>query len=163
MPTINGSVRGSTNTLTTSDIVDVFERVLTAAHSQTTTIAVFNSTPHGAAGALDLDSSLTVAGVSTLTGNIVASDSLTVADGISVTGGVVSVGNSTVNVFMTQGGNVTADGHISAGGDVDIVGEVNAASAAITGAAVIGTTLALLADKVPTRPVFPLTTALANV
>ena len=53
--TINGSVRGSTNTLTTSDIVDVFERVLTAAHSQTTTIAVFNSTPHGAAGALDLE------------------------------------------------------------------------------------------------------------
>ena len=53
--TINGSVRGSTNTLTTSDIVDVFERVLTAAHSQVTTIAVFNSTPHGAAGALDLE------------------------------------------------------------------------------------------------------------
>lgn len=108
-------------------------------------ITVGNSTVNAvlsSAGALDLDSSLTVAGVSTLTGNIVASDSLTVADGISVTGGVVSVGNSTVNVFMTQGGNVTADGHISAGGDVDIVGEVNAASAAITGAAVIGTTLA---------------------
>ena len=109
-------------------------------------LTVGNSTVNAVlstAGALDLDSNLTVAGLSTLTGNVTASDSLTVADGITVTGGHgVSVGNSTVNVFMTTGGNVTADGHISAGGDVDIVGEVNAASAAITGAAVIGTTLA---------------------
>ena len=37
---LNGSVRGSTNTLTTTGIVDVFERILTCTHSQTTTVAV---------------------------------------------------------------------------------------------------------------------------
>lgn len=53
--TLNGAVRGTTNTLTTTGIVDVFERILTCAHSNTTTVAVFNSTPHGAAGALDVE------------------------------------------------------------------------------------------------------------
>jgi len=53
--TLNGSVRGSTNTLTTTGIVDVFERILTCTHSQTTTVLVFNSTPHGADGALDVE------------------------------------------------------------------------------------------------------------
>ena len=43
---LNGSVRGSTNTLTTTGIVDVFERILTCTHTQTTTVAVFGSTPH---------------------------------------------------------------------------------------------------------------------
>ena len=52
---LNGSVRGSTNSLTTTGIVDVFERILTCTHSQTTTVAVFNSTPHGADGALDVE------------------------------------------------------------------------------------------------------------
>ena len=36
-------------------IVDVFERILTCTHSQTTTVAVFNSTPYGADGALDVE------------------------------------------------------------------------------------------------------------
>ena len=53
--TLNGALRGSTNSITTTGIVDVFERILTCAHSNTTTIAVFNSTPHGAAGALDVE------------------------------------------------------------------------------------------------------------
>ena len=53
--TLNGAVRGSSNTLTTTGVVDVFERILTCAHSNTTTVAVFNSTPHGAAGALDVE------------------------------------------------------------------------------------------------------------
>ena len=52
---LNGSVRGSTNTLTTTNIVDVFERILTCTHSQTTTVALFSSSPHGAVGALDVD------------------------------------------------------------------------------------------------------------
>ena len=52
---LNGSVRGSTNTLTTTGIIDVFERILTCTHTQTTTVAVFNSTPHGADGALDVE------------------------------------------------------------------------------------------------------------
>ncbi len=53
--TLNGALRGSTNTVTTTGIVDVFERILTCAHSNTTTVAVFNSTPHGADGALDVE------------------------------------------------------------------------------------------------------------
>ena len=53
--TLNGSVRGSTNTLTVSDITDTFERVVTCPHSNTTTIATFNSNVYGSAGALDLE------------------------------------------------------------------------------------------------------------
>ncbi len=53
--TLNGSTRGSTNIVNTTDIVDVFERILTCANGQTTTIAVFGSTPHPSAGALDVE------------------------------------------------------------------------------------------------------------
>jgi hypothetical protein len=53
--TLNGSVRGTTNTVTTTGIIDVLERILTCTHSQTTTVAVFNSTPYGADGALDVE------------------------------------------------------------------------------------------------------------
>ena len=53
--TLNGAVRGTTNTITTTGIVDVFERILTCAHSNTTTVAVFGSTPHSSAGALDVE------------------------------------------------------------------------------------------------------------
>ena len=53
--TLNGAVRGTTNTITTTGKVDVFERILTCAHSNTTTIAVFGSTPHASAGALDVE------------------------------------------------------------------------------------------------------------
>ena len=52
---LNGSIRGSSNTITTAGIVDCFERILTCTHSQTTTVAVFNSTPYGADGALDVE------------------------------------------------------------------------------------------------------------
>ena len=52
---LNGSTRGSTNVLTTANIVDVFERILTCAHSNTTTIATLASTPHASAGALDVE------------------------------------------------------------------------------------------------------------
>jgi hypothetical protein len=53
--TLNGALRGSTNTLTTTGIVDVMERILTLAHSNTTTIVTFGSTPHSSAGALDVE------------------------------------------------------------------------------------------------------------
>ena len=53
--TINGSIRGSSNKITTASIVDTYERVLTAAHSQTTTICTFATTPHTSAGALDVE------------------------------------------------------------------------------------------------------------
>ena len=53
--TLNGSVRGSTNTVTTTGIGDVFERIVTCAHSQTTTIATFAAAPYTSAGAIDVD------------------------------------------------------------------------------------------------------------
>jgi len=53
--TINGALRGSANTLTVASITDTFERVVTCPHSNTTTIATFNSNVYGSAGALDLE------------------------------------------------------------------------------------------------------------
>ena len=53
--TLNGSVRGSTNTLTTTGIVDTLERTISCTHSQTTTIAEFGATPHAAASNIDRD------------------------------------------------------------------------------------------------------------
>ena len=53
--TLNGSLRGSTNSVTTTDIVDVVERIVTCTHSQTTTIAVFAAFPYTSAGAFDVD------------------------------------------------------------------------------------------------------------
>ena len=52
---LNNAVRGSSNSVTTTGINDVMERILTCTHSQTTTVAVFNSTPYGADGALDVE------------------------------------------------------------------------------------------------------------
>jgi len=53
--TLNSSVRGSSLSVTTTDIEDVFERIVTCAHSQTTTVAVFAASPHTSAGAIDVD------------------------------------------------------------------------------------------------------------
>ena len=53
--TINGALRGSSNSLTVASITDTFERVVTCPHSNTTTIATFNSSVSGSAGALDLE------------------------------------------------------------------------------------------------------------
>ena len=53
--TLNGSVRGTTNTITTTGIVDVYERILTCTHSQTTTIAEFGATNHASASNIDYD------------------------------------------------------------------------------------------------------------
>ena len=53
--TINGALRGSTNNLTVTGIEDTFERIVTCPHSNTTTIATFNSNVYGSAGALDLE------------------------------------------------------------------------------------------------------------
>jgi len=51
--TLNGSVRGTTNTLTIADIIDAFERVVTCPHSQTTTVATFATNVYDSAGAID--------------------------------------------------------------------------------------------------------------
>ena len=53
--TLNGSLRGSSNSVTTTGIGDVLERIVTCAHSQTTTIATFAASPHTSAGAIDVD------------------------------------------------------------------------------------------------------------
>ena len=53
--TINGAVRGSTNTLTTTGINNTFERTLTAAHSNVTTVAEFATANHTSESAIDLN------------------------------------------------------------------------------------------------------------
>jgi hypothetical protein len=53
--TLNGSLRGSVNSVTTTGINDVFERIVTCAHSQTTTVAVFDTAPYTSAGAIDVE------------------------------------------------------------------------------------------------------------
>jgi|TARA_R100000544_G_scaffold35054_1_gene22189 hypothetical protein len=52
---LNGSLRGSTNTVTTQNIVDVFERIVSCTHSQDTIIAVFDTHPYSSPGAIDRD------------------------------------------------------------------------------------------------------------
>tara|TARA_R110000803_G_scaffold22081_4_gene55125 strand:- start:356 stop:808 length:453 start_codon:yes stop_codon:yes gene_type:complete len=52
---LNGALRGNTNSVTTTGINNVFERIVTCAHSQTTTVAVFATTPHTSAGAIDVE------------------------------------------------------------------------------------------------------------
>ena len=53
--TINGAVRGSSNSVTTADIVDTFERVVTCINGNVTTIATFGTQPYSSAGAIDID------------------------------------------------------------------------------------------------------------
>ena len=53
--TLNGSVRGATNTVTTNNVVDVMERIVTCVQSQVTTIATFAAAPYTSAGAIDVD------------------------------------------------------------------------------------------------------------
>jgi hypothetical protein len=53
--TINGALRGSTNNLTVTGIVDTFERIVTCINGNTTTIATFAAQPYTSAGAIDVD------------------------------------------------------------------------------------------------------------
>ena len=53
--TLQGETKGSTNTLTIGSILHTMERIVTCTASQTTTIATFNSTVHGAANAIDIE------------------------------------------------------------------------------------------------------------
>ena len=52
---LNGALRGNTNSVTTTGINNVFERIVTCAHSQTTTVAVFATAPYTSAGAIDVE------------------------------------------------------------------------------------------------------------
>ena len=53
--TLNNSLRGSTNSVTTENINDVFERIVTCTASVVTTVAVFDTLPSTSAGAIDVD------------------------------------------------------------------------------------------------------------
>ena len=53
--TLNGSLRGSTNSVTTTGIVDVFERIVTCTQAVVTTIGVFAALPSTSPGAIDVD------------------------------------------------------------------------------------------------------------
>lgn len=53
--TLNGAVRGTTNTLTVTGINDVMHRIVTCPHSNATTIATFSSNVYDSANALDLE------------------------------------------------------------------------------------------------------------
>tara|TARA_R110001599_G_scaffold114565_1_gene280554 strand:+ start:645 stop:1091 length:447 start_codon:yes stop_codon:yes gene_type:complete len=53
--TLNGSLRGSINSLTTTGINDVFERIVTCTASVVTTVAVFDTLPSTSPGAIDVD------------------------------------------------------------------------------------------------------------
>ena len=53
--TLNGTTRGGTNSVTTTGITDVFERIVTCINGNVTTIAVFGAQPYSAAGAIDVD------------------------------------------------------------------------------------------------------------
>ena len=52
---LNGALRGNTNSVTTTGINNVFERIVTCTHSQTTTVAVFAAAPYTSAGAIDVE------------------------------------------------------------------------------------------------------------
>jgi len=51
--TINGALRGSSNNITITGIIDTFERVVTCPHSNTTTVATFATNVYDSAGAID--------------------------------------------------------------------------------------------------------------
>ena len=51
--TLNGALRGSTNSVTITGITDAFERIVTCPHSATTTVATFSTNVYDSAGAID--------------------------------------------------------------------------------------------------------------
>ena len=53
--TLYGATRGNSNTVTTADIVDVFERIVTCINGNVTTIATFGAQPYSSPGAIDVD------------------------------------------------------------------------------------------------------------
>ena len=53
--TLNGSLRGSTNSVTTTGINDVFERIVLCTQGQQTTVCSFAASPHTSVGAIDVD------------------------------------------------------------------------------------------------------------
>ena len=53
--TLNSAVRGSSNSVTTTGVNNVMERIVTCINGNVTTIATFATTPHTSAGAIDVE------------------------------------------------------------------------------------------------------------
>tara|TARA_R100000963_G_scaffold33131_1_gene25241 strand:+ start:45 stop:500 length:456 start_codon:yes stop_codon:yes gene_type:complete len=102
--TLNGSVRGTTNTVTTTGIGDVLERIVTCTHSQTTTIATFAAAPYTSAGAIDVEN------VRYIRVTNLGEDSAVIL--------AVVTTNTNYQVRLTQGTS-----HIIPRGEAEIIGE----------------------------------------
>ena len=105
--TLNGSLRGSVNSLTTIGINDVFERIVTCTASVVTTVAVFDTLPSTSPGAIDVDRT-----------RYVRISNLETAVDIEL---AVKTTTSSYTVTVRAGGS-----HILFSGDVIALGEVGA-------------------------------------
>ena len=101
---LNGAIRGNTNSVTTTGINNVFERIVTCTHSQTTTVAVFAAAPYTSAGAMDVENVRYI--------RVTNLD----ADGVLVLAVVTT--NTNYQVRLTPGTS-----HIIPRGEAEIIGE----------------------------------------
>ena len=104
---LNNSLRGSTNSVTTENINDVFERIVTCTASVVTTVAVFDTLPSTSAGAIDVDRT-----------RYVRISNLETAVDIEL---AVQTTTSSYTVTIRSGGS-----HVLFSGDVIALGEVGA-------------------------------------
>ena len=105
--TLNGSLRGSVNSVTTTGINDVFERIVTCTASVVTTVAVFDTLPSTSPGAIDVDRT-----------KYVRVTNLETAVDIEL---AVQTTTSSYTVTVRAGGS-----HVIFSGDVIALGEVGA-------------------------------------
>ena len=105
--TLNGSLRGSVNSVTTTGINDVFERIVTCTASVVTTVAVFDTLPSTSPGAIDVDRT-----------KYVRVTNLETAVDIEL---AVQTTTSSYTVTVRAGGS-----HVLFSGDVIALGEVGA-------------------------------------
>ena len=105
--TLNGSLRGSVNSVTTTGINDVFERIVTCTASVVTTVAVFDTLPSTSPGAIDVDRT-----------KYVRISNLETAVDIEL---AVQTTTSSYTVTVRAGGS-----HVLYSGDVIALGEVGA-------------------------------------
>tara|TARA_B110000495_G_scaffold104522_1_gene90297 strand:+ start:817 stop:1263 length:447 start_codon:yes stop_codon:yes gene_type:complete len=105
--TLNGSLRGSVNSVTTTGINDVFERIVTCTASVVTTVAVFDTLPSTSPGAIDVDRTKYVR-----ISNLEAAVDIELA---------VVTTTSSYTVTIRSGGS-----HVLFSGDVIALGEVGA-------------------------------------
>ena len=105
--TLNGSLRGSVNSVTTTGINDVFERIVTCTASVVTTVAVFDTLPSTSAGAINVSAT-----------KYVRVTNLETAVDIEL---AVVTTTSSYTVTIRPGGS-----HILYSGDVIALGEVGA-------------------------------------